>query len=99
MPNTTPQPNPANVDGSDVSDLPPLVDQESEPEPTSPPQQVFVTYWANAPHPPRTVVSISYIIENGKCVVVPVLVNVVEQPVLRMIIDNCGVQFRRQNDD
>ena len=83
MPNT-PEPNPTNVDETDFSDLSPLV-EDSDSETTTPPQQVFVTYCTNAPHPAPTAVSMSYINENGDCVVVPVPVNAVEQPVVRII--------------
>ena len=92
----TPETNPT-YDETDYSDLPPLVD-DSDSESTTPPQQVFVTYWANAPHPPPTVVSISYINENGECVVVPITVNAAERPVLTIRNDNIGVQFRRHNN-
>ena len=98
MPNT-PEPTPTN-DETDYSDLPPLVDEDSDSESPTPPQHVFVTYWANAMHPPPTVVSISHINENGECVVVPIPVNAEEQPVLTMRNDNIGVPFRslRQNN-
>ena len=92
MPNT---PIPNNVE--DFSDLPPLLEEDVSETPT-PPQQVFVTYWANAPHPAPTVVSMSYINEHGECLFVPVPVNAVERPIVRMITDNTGVQFRRQTN-
>ena len=94
-PETTP-----TIDETDYSDLPALVDEDSEIvlESTAPPQQVFVTYWANAPHHPPTVVSISYINENGECVVLPIPVNAAERPVLNMRNDNIGVPFRRLNN-
>ena len=83
------QPTPETTPTIDETDLPELVDEESDIvlESTAPPQQVFVTYWANAPHHPPTVVSISYINENGECVVL-----------LNMINDNIRVQFRRHNN-
>ena len=93
----TPEPIPNNVE--DFSDLPALLDSEEDiSETPTPPQQVYVTYWANAPHPAPTVVSMSYINEHGECVVVPVPVNAVERPIVRMITDNTGVQFRRQTN-
>ena len=91
MPNT---PIPNNVE--DFSDLPPLLEEDVSETPT-PPQQVFVTYWANAPSPAPTVISISYIDEHGECVVVPV--NAAERPILpQLITDNIGVQFRRHSN-
>ena len=96
MPNT-PEPILTNVE--DLSDLPPLLEGDvSEPETPTPPQQVYVTYWANAPHPAPTVVSMSCINEHEECVVVPVPVNAVEKPIVRMKTDNTGVQFTRQNN-
>ena len=94
------QPTPETTPTIDETDLPELVDEESDIvlESTAPPQQVFVTYWANAPHHPPTVVSISYINENGECVVFPIPVNAAERPMLNMINDNIGVPFRRQNN-
>ena len=86
----TPIPN--NVE--DFLDLPPLLEEDVSETPT-PPQQVFVTYWANAPTP-AIVISISYIDEHGECVVVPV--NAAERPIVRMITDNIGVQFRRHTN-
>ena len=93
MPNTPINPNIVNVE--DFSDLPPLLEEDVSETPT-PPQQVFVTYWANAPSPAPTVISISYIDEHGECVVVPV--NAAERPILTMITDNIGVQFRRHSN-
>ena len=97
MPNTL-EPNSTNFDKTDFLNLPQLFKQNSDSEASTPLQQVLGTYWANALHPSPTVVSISYIIENGECVVVPVPVNAVERPVLRMITNNSGVQFRRHNN-
>ena len=94
MPNTPTNPNIVNVE--DFSDLPPLLEEDVSEMPTLP-QQVFVTYWANAPSPAPTVISISYIDEHGECVVVPV--NAAERPILpQLITDNIGVQFRRHSN-
>ena len=84
------------IETEDLSDMPPLID--SEPNLNLPLPQVYVQYWANAPHHAPVIISVSYITDNGVWVVLPAVQNDPAQLPVRMITDNIGEQFRRNSN-